>query len=100
MKLLNTNRIAIIRNRAAAEFNQYALTRAHGQYEVARKGTARRYSVDLSARRCDCPAFEKESFCKHCAMCQTEEENRYYDARAALFLDMEAGRIPVKRFTR
>ena len=92
MKLLNINRIALIRSRAAAEFAQYLLTGANGQYEVSRKETmqngvlqTRRYSVDLNARRCGCPAFEKEGYCKHCAMCQQEEDNRHYEARAAYF---------------
>ena len=92
MKLLNADRIALIRTRAAAEFAQYLLTGAHGQYEVSRKGTTRRYSVDLNARRCGCPAFEKESYCKHAAMCQIEEENRSIEARAAMFAELEAGR--------
>ena len=77
MKLLTKSRIIVIRARAYAQFEDYTLIGANGQYTVTCKSEPRRsYSVDLSARTCDCPAFDREGFCKHCAMCQLEETVR------------------------
>jgi len=74
MKLLTKSRIIVIRARAYAQFEDYTLNGANGKYTVIHNADTRRcYSVDLHARTCDCPACEKEGYCKHCAMVQLEE---------------------------